>query len=156
MLIDGDVNGDYKTIGFHDAYITMIIGSDYEAKLKYEDEVTGEIMIQAMAQEASTRCLTFKMDWSKIPNQVSQMVFFKKDIRYRIEIHREVPKVNKFKRIYVSRNCDGPSASLAPENFEIFHLCGLDVDTNLKFAVVRDNGGVIDILTTKVSEIMNN
>jgi len=84
------------------------------------------------------------------------MVFFKKDIRYRIEIHREVPKVNKFKRIYVSRNCDGPSASLAPENFEIFHLCGLDVDTNLKFAVVRDNGGVIDILTTKVSEIMNN
>ena len=83
------------------------------------------------------------------------MVFFKKEIRYRIEIHREVTKVKKFKRIYMSHNCDGPSASLARENFELFHLCGLDVDTNLKFAVVRDNGGVIDILTTKVSEIMN-
>ena len=117
---------------------------------------SGTLIVRAEAVQESKQAVSFAYSWANINNFIrSCMGLCTEQTRYRLEVQREVAGQGRFVRVTTTGLRGGTSASLPKETYSLAQICNSNLDVQIRFAIIAENGTELNAAQTNIGALGN-
>ena len=157
LMIDGDGDGSYDTIGSVETTIGKVMGSKQQTftdTLYHNGKSGGTIIVKAEAVQESKQAVSFNYSWANIRNQIpSCLGLCNEPTRVRLEVQREVAGQGRYVRVTTSPLRFGNTFNIPKETYSMAQICNSNPDVKIRFAVIAENDMELHAATVDIGKL---